>query len=84
MQQQPLKKQSSKNSSLMSKNLKVRAQIMEIDAKLKTAEDELVRQRKEQKQEMRMLRNYLKDMKSGSKVKREDYYRSTGTKVVSN
>ncbi len=69
------------SQSLHSTNLKKMANIMVYDTKVKTAEDLLVQQRKEHMKELRAIRNYLNDMKTGARIKKEQYQRQVGTKV---
>lgn len=55
------------------------AKVMVNDTKIKTAEDELMEQRKQQMKELKSIRNYLSDIKTGTRVKKEQYQRKVGT-----
>ncbi len=48
---------------------------------VKTAEELLLEERKKQMQELKSIRNYLGDMKTGVRVKKQEYGRERGTVV---
>jgi len=63
--------QQKKAANLASANLKKVARIYEIDSKIKSAEELMMEARMNQKRELKNLRNYLGDMKTGSRVRKE-------------
>ena len=70
------------SQSLHSTNLKKMANIMVQDTKVKTAEDLLMQQRKDNLKELKAIRSYLGDMKTGAKIKKEQYQRNFRTQVT--
>ena len=63
--------QQKKVANLASANLKMVARIYEIDSKIKSAEEQLMDARTHHKRELKNLKNYLGDMKTGCRVRKE-------------